>query len=91
MPFCILNILIPIIEELPMPKRVIEEKIETIINNETYTGTRVITGTRIRYQTIHFKNLSKDDATKITRERERIALSRAKIILGELVKEYFNF
>ena len=74
-----------------MPKKVIEEQIETIINNEVYVGTRVITGTRVRYQTIHFKNLSKDDATKITKDRERIALSRAKIILGELVKEHLNF
>ena len=71
-----------------MAKNVVTEIITTQIGETNYTGSRVLTGIRIKYQTIHYENLKKDDATMIKKDRENIALSRARTILGELVKEY---
>ena len=71
--------------------KIIEETIETILNGQIYIGKRILKGTRIRYQTIKYKDLSKMDSTMIKKGREATALFKAKTILDELVKEYHGF
>lgn len=74
-----------------MGKKIVEEPIEIELDGTKYFGKRVVVGTRVKYQTIHYKDLKKHDSLKITKDREGIARGKAILILSELVKEFHDF
>jgi len=71
-----------------MSKNEIKEILHTEINDIVYQGYRVITGIRVQYQTIHYKDIFEKDSTRYTKDRKNSMDFKAQQILWELVKRY---
>ena len=68
-----------------MPKVTVEDIVTTEFNGDIFTGRRVITGTRVKYQTIYYKDKKSPDSKGYTREDQHLMPGQAIIILWQMV------
>ena len=73
-----------------MKKEVFEDIIQIEINEKIYQGRRVITGKRVKYQTIYYLDREDSDSTMYKKDRQHLMDSKANIILYQLVKRYHD-
>ena len=71
-------------------KKIIKNEISIEYEGATHLGIQEIIGTTKKYQTIHYRNLSKRQSMAFTKKRENQMHHLALTILRELVIEYYS-
>ena len=73
-----------------MPKDTSQDEITCEIKGDTFYGRRVITGKRVKYQTIYYAEKEDADSTRYTMDRQPDMDGKAKLILWQMVKQHHN-
>ncbi len=73
-----------------MSKFKTEDIISTELDGEVITAKRIITGKRIKYQTIYYKDIEEPDSTMYPKDRQHLMDGKARIILSQIIKRYYE-